>query len=392
MEMDDWIAQLGDWRSGGVGMKRVLTLAIALGLLLGMAACSKAGRIPSLNEIAENGAEWGMEQLRQIPDCTLADLEKEWGEAAGELHGEYAYFWQLEDETSINVHYCRNAEIEYITLDVKIADSEEAKGTGENSLSDTIYWEFTPLLSSRRPALAFSFDVPCQEIAAECDSGSLVDFDHSDEENMGYPQGKSLSVPGGSRLYWSPFDGEVAESVAAASAELTFSVTDESGTVLYHGTLNITEREKTQHGILYSASLVLGSGLTLAQNESQSGGVLSENGSKPDAQQPVPISVAQTGGDAAALSEADSRAIQQILDGGSWADYGTDCASDCVISLEDRTISYHSECGTFNERVGQTERSLSLLPSEQNAANELLEKYISLGGLDGIAPLIKEVE
>lgn len=386
--MDDWIAQLGVWSSGGVGMKRVLALVIALGLLLGMAACSKAGRIPSLNEIAENGAEWGMEQLRQIPDCTLADLEKEWGEAAGELHGEYAYFWQLENGTSINVHYCRNAKIEYITLDVKIADSEEAKGMDENSLSDIIYWEFTPLLSSHRPALAFFFDVPCQEIAAECDSGSLVDFDHSDE----YPQGKSLSVPGGSRLYWSPFDGEVAEPVAAASAELAFSVMDESGTVLYHGILNITEREKTQHGILYSASLVLGSGLTLVQDESQSGGVLSENESKPDAQQPVPISVVQTDGAAATMSEADSCAIQQILDGGSWADYGTDCASDCVISLGDRTISYHSECGTFNERVGQTERSLSLLPVAQNAVNELLEKYISLGGLDGIAPLIKGVE
>lgn len=268
-------------------MKRVLVLAAALCLLLGIGACSKSGRIPSLNEIAENGEEWGMEQLRQIPDCTLADLEKVWGKATGERSGEYACFWLLEDGTSINVHSYKNAKIEYITVN----DAEGIGGAGESSLSDTIYWEFTPLLSSRRPAMAFSFDVPCQEITAECDSGALVDFDHFDEENLCYPQGKSLTVPDGSSLYWSPVDDETAESTAAVSAELTFSVsvTDESGTVLYHATLNITESEKTQHGILYAASLAFGSGLTLAQDESRSGGVFSVSGLSPDEQQPPPI-------------------------------------------------------------------------------------------------------
>lgn len=368
-------------------MRKVAVLVIVFCLLFGMGACAKAGKIPSLREIADNGAEWGTEQLRQIPDCTLADLETAWGKAAGERQGEYAYFWKLDDKTSINVHYCKNAEIDYITIDVKIDDSGDSD---ENSPSDTIYWEFTPLLSSRLPALAFSFDVPCYEITAECNSGSLIDYDHFDNEKGCYPQGKSLAVPSGSSLYWAPFDDEMAESVVAASAELTFSVTNESGTVLYHGTLKITEREKSRLGMIYSASLALGSGLTLAQDETLSGGVLSETASGSGKQQSVLISAGQAKGDFFALTEKESQTLSQFLNGGNWADYGTDCASDCVILFGDRTLRYHSECGTFNESSDTAERSLSLSSIGKNTVNAILGKYISLGGL-GDAPIeIKE--
>ena len=104
-------------------MKKVTVFTLALSLALSLCACSKASRIPSLAEIAENGAEWGGEQIRQVQGCTLADLEKAWGEADGELPGEYAYFWKVDDTTSVNVYYHRNAEIEHIT--VTSADDEQ---------------------------------------------------------------------------------------------------------------------------------------------------------------------------------------------------------------------------------------------------------------------------
>ena len=104
-------------------MKKITVFILTLSLALSLCACSKASQIPSLAEIAENGAEWSGEQIRQVQGCTLADLEKAWGEADGELPGEYAYFWKVDDTTSVNVYYHKNAEIERIT--VTNADDEQ---------------------------------------------------------------------------------------------------------------------------------------------------------------------------------------------------------------------------------------------------------------------------
>ena len=79
-------------------LKKISVLLLALSLALALCACSSSDIIPSLEEIAENGAEWGGEQIQQVQGCTLADLEKVWGEADGELPGEYAYFWKVKRE------------------------------------------------------------------------------------------------------------------------------------------------------------------------------------------------------------------------------------------------------------------------------------------------------
>ena len=86
-------------------MKKITVLLLALSLTLTLCACSSSDKIPSLEEIVENGAEWSNEQLQQAQGRTLADLEKAWGEADGELPGEYAYFWKVDDTTSVNVFY-----------------------------------------------------------------------------------------------------------------------------------------------------------------------------------------------------------------------------------------------------------------------------------------------
>lgn len=208
-------------------MKKFSALLLALSLALTLCACSPSGKIPSLEEIVENGEAWSNEQLQQAQGCTLADLEKVWGEADGELPGEYAYFWKVDDTTSINVYYHKDAEIEHIT----ITGPEEASG--------------------------------------------------ADDEQQTAP-----------------------------------------------------------------------------------------------APQPTPMSLAQVGGSNFKLSGENAKAILQILDAGSWVPGATDCASDYVLTFDGRTIYYHSDCGTFNERLEQSDQSLRLSDAERETVNRIIQAVI----------------
>lgn len=208
-------------------MKKISALLLALSLALTLCACSPSGKIPSLEEIAENGEAWSNEQLQQAQGCTLADLEKVWGEADGELPGEYAYFWKVDDTTSVNVYYHKNAEIEHIT----ITGPEEASG--------------------------------------------------ADDEQQTAP-----------------------------------------------------------------------------------------------APQPTQMSLAQVGGSDFELSGENARAILQILDAGSWLPDATNCVSDYVLTFNGRTISYSSDCGTFNERLEQSNQSLRLSDAERETVNSIIQAVI----------------
>ena len=205
-------------------MKKITVFILTLSLALSLCACSKASQIPSLAEIAENGAEWGGEQIRQVQGCTLADLEKAWGEADGELPGEYAYFWKVDDTTSVNVYYHKNAEIERITVT------------------------------------------------------------NADDEQQTAPANP--------------------------------------------------------------------------------------------APQPAQMSLAQVDGSAFDLSKENAKTIQQILDSGSWVSDATDCASDYVLTFDGRTIYYHSDCGTFNERLEQSNQSLRLADADRETVNAIIQAII----------------
>lgn len=91
--------------------KPVITIAIIASLAL--SACSRLDNIPSLDVITENGADWASEQLQEY---TLADLEEVWGEPDGELCDTYGYFWRADENTSVNVYYEKNAEVEYVDI------------------------------------------------------------------------------------------------------------------------------------------------------------------------------------------------------------------------------------------------------------------------------------
>ena len=208
-------------------MKKITVFILTLSLALSLCACSKASQIPSLVEIAENGAEWSGEQIRQVQGCTLADLEKAWGEADGELPGEYAYFWKVDDTTSVNVYYHKNAEIEHITI------------TGLEEASDT------------------------------------------DDEQLTAPD-----------------------------------------------------------------------------------------------PQPAQMSLAQVGGSNFDLSAENAKTLRQILDSGSWMPDVTKCDSDYLLAFDGRTIYYHSECGTFNERLEQGHQSLRLSDADRETVNAVIQTVI----------------
>ena len=205
-------------------MKKITVFILTLSLALSLCACSKASQIPSLAEIAENGAEWGGEQIRQVQGCTLADLEKAWGEANGELPGEYAYFWKVDDTTSVNVYYHKNAEIERIT--VTSADDEQQTAPAD------------------------------------------------------------------------------------------------------------------------------------------------------PAPQPAQMSLAQVGGSNFDLSAENAKTLRQILDSGSWMPDVTKCDSDYLLTFDSRTIYYHSDCGTFNERLEQGHQSLRLSDADRETVNAVIQTVI----------------
>lgn len=73
----------------------------------------------------------------------------------------------------------------------------------------------------------------------------------------------------------------------------------------------------------------------------------------------------------------DGATIEGILEKGSWNTEGTtDCLSNIEIEIKGTIYKYHSECGTFNDKVNQ--RYLSLDDITKEKINSIISEYISL--------------
>lgn len=80
------------------------------------------------------------------------------------------------------------------------------------------------------------------------------------------------------------------------------------------------------------------------------------------------------------LQTGDALRIREILDEGIWNNEGTaDCISDCIISIDDEKVYYHS-CGTFNDEANQ--RCLMLDEETKFEVNSIFEKYIALSSAE----------
>ena len=94
--------------------------------------------------------------------------------------------------------------------------------------------------------------------------------------------------------------------------------------------------------------------------------------------QTVSVSMVEAGdSDTFDLAGENGETISQILnttDG--WVPDATNCASDYVLTFDGRTIYYHSECGTFNERLEQSNQSLRLSDAERETVNRIIQEVI----------------
>lgn len=92
---------------------------------------------------------------------------------------------------------------------------------------------------------------------------------------------------------------------------------------------------------------------------------------------PVSIQNVFAGENANITENEDIRTISDILFSDSWNNEGTtDCLSNIQITINGETYQYHSDCGTFNDKVKQ--QYLSLDDATKEKVNAILTEYISL--------------
>lgn len=92
---------------------------------------------------------------------------------------------------------------------------------------------------------------------------------------------------------------------------------------------------------------------------------------------PVTIKNIFTGEEAPLSVNEDIRVISDILLSDTWNTEGTtDCLSNIEITINGETYKYHSDCGTFNDKVKQ--QYLSLDDATKEKVNAMIEKYVSL--------------
>lgn len=88
--------------------------------------------------------------------------------------------------------------------------------------------------------------------------------------------------------------------------------------------------------------------------------------------------VRRNGASDLALSDEDARILETLLSLDNWVSALTNCACDVSLQCEDgRRLTYHSDCGTFNDITGG--KSLRLDESEKERFQEVLRKYVELG-------------
>lgn len=71
------------------------------------------------------------------------------------------------------------------------------------------------------------------------------------------------------------------------------------------------------------------------------------------------------------LSETEQREILSILNNGNWGSDIPNCLPDYTLTIQNQTVYYHAECGTFSDTAA--ERSLSLSEDDRIRVNKALD-------------------
>jgi hypothetical protein len=158
-------------------------------------------------------------------------------------------------------------------LEVEFTGVQLPEGTPAEPEQTSVEWKFYPTLSSRLPAFPFRFDMEYDYISTGCDFGNLIGFD--DNDGTGTPQGKTLTFPSGSAVYWAPFSDETEEFALYATIE--FALYDEdigmihTGKIFVSGTANTGD---TMAETVYTAVLGEHDGLSMKPCTDRDGGAV----------------------------------------------------------------------------------------------------------------------
>ncbi len=101
-----------------------------------------------------------------------------------------------------------------------------------------------------------------------------------------------------------------------------------------------------------------------------------EDTAQPEALSDMQVSNILAGSGLVAISKEDEAILRAILASGEWKDGTADCINNCELIFDGDTISYHSDCGTFNDTARN--RHILLSGGDKAEVNAILEKYISL--------------
>ena len=188
----------------------------------------------------------------------------------------YANYYVEYDHTKTFMDDGQTQQYFYLTQDTETGEWTIIDNTSPNtgSVSNVewvVEWVYEPLLSSKLPAFPFRFDLPYSTIKAECDTGTLIGY--QDHDGTAYPQGKQLSFPSGSTLYWTP---QATENYKYdPSVKISFTIYDEDKAT-FTGSISI-QAETAGSGsetVVYSAVLNEGSGLSMTQATDAEGAVI----------------------------------------------------------------------------------------------------------------------
>ncbi|WP_418668155.1 hypothetical protein [Allofournierella sp.] len=184
----------------------------------------------------------------------------------------YANYYVEYDHTKTFMDDGQTQQYFYLTQDTETGEWTISDNTSpDTSAASNVVWEYEPLLSSKLPAFPFKFDLPYSTIKAECDAGMFIGYQGHD--GTAYPQGKQLSLPSGSTLYWMPQEEENCKY--ESSVEIRFNIYDEEEAT-FAGSISI-QAETARSGsetVVYSALLNDGSGLSMAQATDIGGAVI----------------------------------------------------------------------------------------------------------------------
>lgn len=184
----------------------------------------------------------------------------------------YANYYVEYDHTKTFMDDGQTQQYFYLTQNTETGEWTIIDNTSPNTGSvSNVEWVYEPLLSSKLPAFPFRFDLPYSTIKAECDTGTLIGY--QDHDGTAYPQGKQLSFPSGSTLYWTP---QAAENYKYdPSVKISFTIYDEDKAT-FTGSISI-QAETAGSGsetVVYSAVLDEGSGLSMTQATDAEGAVI----------------------------------------------------------------------------------------------------------------------